>query len=180
MKKLMVLAAGLMLAAVVNAASVGWTLAGATNYKGDAYSLFVIGQNGATDIATVTAVLDAGNSYASYAFGSGTILDNGMAQVLAASSGKSIDATGTYEAFFVVFDSATPASGTSKYTVVSGQTNMTKTIGDTTASITFAAGNVADYLNNANNWQTYGEPEPTSALMMIFGLAGLALRRKRA
>ena len=59
----MILAAGMMLAVSANAAAVGWTLAGAGNFANDAYSLFVIGQNGVTDIATVTAVLDAGSAY---------------------------------------------------------------------------------------------------------------------
>ena len=45
--------------AVTQAAAVGWTLAGANSYANDAYQFFVIGQKGATDIATITALLDA-------------------------------------------------------------------------------------------------------------------------
>jgi hypothetical protein len=186
MKKLMVMAAGVMLAVAANAASVGWTLAGAANYAGDAYSLFIVGQNNVESIATVTALLDAGSAVDAYAFGSGTVAANGAASVLAANSGKSlaVDGTTTYTAFFVIFDSATPTSGTSKYAVVSGASTLTQTPGATAAQFTFAAGNQSTYLNNASNWSSYGtpaaEPEPTSALMMLFGLAGLALRRKRA
>lgn len=184
MKKLMILSAGLMLAVASNAASVGWTLAGAANYAGDAYSFFVIGQNGASSIATVTALLDQGKAYDSYAFGSGVVAANGSANVTAASSGKSIDGTGDYTGFFIVFDSATPTSGTSKYVVISGMNTLTKTIGTSTASIQFSTGNASSIINDTNNWSSYGtpaaEPEPTSALMMLFGLAGLALRRKRA
>ena len=69
MKKLMILAAVTIFAAVTHAAAVGWNLAGAANYKGDAYSFFVIGQNGTDSIATITALLDAGNAIDSYAFG---------------------------------------------------------------------------------------------------------------
>lgn len=184
MKKLMVMAAGLILAVSANAASVGWTLAGANNYANDAYGFFIIGQKGVTSVDTVTSVLAAGNDYSSYVFGSGTVAANGSAMTMAASSGKSVTGTGDYTGFFVIFDSASPVSGTSKYAVVSGASTLTQTVGSTTASITFVAGNQADYLNNANNWSSYGsaaaEPEPTSALLMVFGLAGLALRRKRA
>ena len=180
----MVLVAGVMLAVGANAAAVGWNLAGAANYANDAYSFFVIGQKGATSIATVTALLDQGKAFDSYAFGSGTIAANGSANVAAASSGKSIEGTGDYTGFFVIFDSATPTAGTTKYVVVSGLDNLTKTIGTSTASIQFSTGNASSIINNDNNWSSYGtptpEPEPTSALMMLFGLAGLALRRKRA
>ena len=56
MRKLMLFAACAMLAAVTQAAQVGWTLAGATAYANDAYQFFVIGQNEATSIATITAL----------------------------------------------------------------------------------------------------------------------------
>ena len=180
MKKLMILAAGMMLAVSANAASVGWSAAGMNSYAGDAYQFFVIGQKGADTIKTITDLLDVGSSAASYEIGSGTINSSGMAYVAASNSGKSIDGTGEFTGFFVIFDSATPVAGTTKYAVISGQPNMTKTIGQSTASVLFAAGSVADYVGDASNWQIYGEPEPTSALMMLFGLAGLALRRKRA
>ena len=78
MKKIMIMAACVMLAAVTQAASVGWNLAtGSTTYAGDAYQFFVLGQNGAESIATVTTLLNAGTSTDSYAFGSGTVGANG-------------------------------------------------------------------------------------------------------
>lgn len=172
-----------MLAAVTNAASVGWTLAtgsGAT-YANDAYQFFVIGQNGADSIATITALLDAGSAVDSYAFGKGTVGGTGTGMIAATAAGQpSLDA-GTYESFFVLFDSTTPSAGDSKYVVVSGTPNLTKTIAATTATITFASGNVSSTLSNASNWKSYGAvPEPTSGLLMLLGVAGLALRRKRA
>ena len=180
MKKLIVLAAGAMLAAVTNAAAVGWNMAGAAGYTGDAYNFFIIGENGADSIATITALLDAGNSVDAYAFGSGKIAANGTGTVAASASGKTLDA-GTYESFFVLFDSASPTSGESKYVVVSGASNLTKTIAATTANITFASGSAASILSNTDNWKSYGAvPEPTSGLLMLLGMAGLALRRKRA
>jgi len=183
MKKLIVFAACAMLAAVTQAATVGWSMGGAGSNAGDAYQFFVIGQNGATDIATITALLDAGTDTSSYAFGSGSVPSTGTAMVSAGSSGKTLGA-GTYTAFFVVFDDATPTAGSSNYAVVSGATTLTKTIGATTASVTFAGGNASSTLSNAANWKSFGTssggvPEPTSGLLLLVGGAMLALRRKQ-
>lgn len=183
MKKLIMFAVCAMLAAVTNAAAVGWSLAtgsGAT-YANDAYKFFVIGQNGADSIATITALLDAGSSVDSYAFGNGTIGATGTGMVAATVAGQPTLNAGTYESFFVLFDSASPTAGASKYVVISGASTLIKTIADTTANVTFASGNVSSTLANASNWSSYGAvPEPTSGLLMLLGMAGLALRRKRA
>ena len=181
MKKLLVFAACAMLAAVTQAATVGWSLAGANNYANDAYQFFVIGQNGVSSIATVTALLDAGSDTSSYAFGSGTVAANGAAGTTAGASGKTLGA-GDYTAFYVVFDSASPASGSANYAVVSGASTLTKTIGATTASVTFTAGNASSILNNAGYWKSFGGggvPEPTSGLLLLVGAGMLALRRKQ-
>ena len=181
MKKLFTFAACSMLAVVTNAAAVGWSLAGATNYKGNAYEFFVIGQNGVDSIATITALLDAGTSTDAYAFGSGSIAANGNAMVAASASGKSLDAGNSYTGFFVIFDTATATSGTSKYALVSGAANLTQNPSSTAAQFTFVAGNQSTFLNNSANWSSYGAvPEPTSGLLVLLGMAGLALKRKRA
>ena len=188
MKKLLVFAACAMLAAVTQAAAVGWSLAGASNYANDAYQFFVIGQKGATDIATITALLDAGTDTSSYAFGSGKIAANGAANVSATAVGQPTLDAGTYTGFFVVFDSASPASGSANYAVVSGASTLTKTIAATTAQVAFAGGNASSILNNANNWKSFGTgsgdggegvPEPTSGILLLVGGAMLALRRKQ-
>ena len=182
MKKLMIMAASVMLAAMTHAAAVGWTLSGASAYAGDAYQFFVIGQNGADSVSVITALLDAGTSADSYAFGSGTIASNGAGTMTAAASGLTLGA-GSYEAFFVVFDSDSPTAGSSNYAVVSGVSTLSKTVSDTSATVMFTTGNQSTYLNNASNWSSYGSsavPEPTSGLLMLLGMAGLALKRKRA
>jgi len=181
MKKLITFAACAMLAAISHGATVGWTMAtGSTSYAGYAYDIFVIGQSGVESVATITALLDAGTSVDSYAFGTGAIGSNGNVTVLPAASGKSLDA-GTYTSFMVVFDTATPSAGDSQYVVISGGANQTKTIAATTANTSFVAGNVSSTLSNADNWKSYGAvPEPTSGLLMLLGMAGLALRRRRA
>ena len=52
MKKLIIFAACAMLAAVTNAAAVGWSLAGATGYAGDAFADVIISS---ADTANVEA-----------------------------------------------------------------------------------------------------------------------------
>ena len=180
MKKLIMFVACAMLAAYTQAATVGWSMAGANAIAGSKYMFFVEGQNGAASVATITALLDAGTDVSSYAFGSGTIAATGLGTVAAGASGKTLDA-GTYTGFFVLFDSATLTANETKYAVVAGAASLTKTIGPTTASVTFGAGSVAGVAGNTANWATYGAiPEPTSGLLMLVGLGALALRRRRA
>ena len=183
MKKLIMVVAIVCAAAFSQAATVGWTNAGLNNYAGDAYSVFVIGQNGVESIAQITALLDDGKAYSSYQYGGGVVAANGTANVLAGNSGLSLGA-GTYESFFVLFDSATPTEG-DKYIMVSGLASQTKVVTGTTASIAFGTGNIGTIVNNVSNWKSFGSagpavPEPTSGLLLLLGMAGLALKRKVA
>ena len=41
-------------------------------------------------------------------------------------------------------------------------------------------GSLGELTGNAANWQTVSVPEPTSGLLMLLGIAGLALKRRRA
>ena len=183
MKKIMIAFAAIALACVANAASVGWSAAGLSAYAGDAYKFFVIGQNGVSDISTITALLDEGTSVDSYAFGSGTVAANGNAAVAFGSSGKTLDA-GTYTSFMVLFDSAAPTVG-DNYLLIANGANQTKSFTSTAASVTFVAGNVSSLANDSANWKSFGSagpvvPEPTSGLLLLLGMAGLALKRKVA
>ena len=184
MKKLIMAAAIVCSVAIANAASVGWSNMGLASYNGDKYQMFVIGQNGVASVATVTALLDAGNSVDSYAFGGGTVA-GGQATIGATTSGKTLDA-GTYTAFMVLFDAATPVAGTTKYAILeggNGGTGYTQSISATAATATFIGGNAASMVSAAT-WKTFGGstpvPEPTSVMMVLLGMAGLALKRKRA
>jgi hypothetical protein len=101
--------------------------------------------------------------------------------VAATASGKSLDAGASYTGFFVIFDTPAATAGTSKYVVVSEAANLTQNPSATAAQFTFVAGNQATFLNNTDNWKSYGAvPEPTSGLLLLLGVAGLALKRKRA
>ncbi len=185
MKKLIAMAAVAFIAGASHAAAVGWNLAsGSADYKGNAYAFFLTSGNDATSaIADVVTILAAGGDYTSATtyMGGGTLTTAaGGGSVSAPSSGKTVS-EGTYTGFFVLFDSATPVADASNYVVVSGASTLTKDVAATTAQVIFASGNASSIVSNADNWKSYGSvPEPTSGLLMLLGMAGLALRRKRA
>ncbi len=146
--------------------------------------MFVIGQNGVASVSTVTALLDAGNAVDSYALGGGNVA-SGAATKSVSGTSPVISEQGTYTAFMVLFDAATPVAGSTKYAVLEGGnqgTGYTQTIGPSTATITFIGGNAAS-MASAATWKTFGGsapvPEPTGAMLMLLGMAGLALKRRR-
>ena len=173
MKKLIIAAFAAMLGIAANAAAVGWTIAGATAYKGGDYGVYVLGMNGVESVAQIVALVTAGSDTASYQFASGTVANNGSAVVGPAASGKSITYSGsgtdTYTAFAVIFN----ADGkTGSYTATS---NIT--MENDSQSKTFLFGNQSTTLA-ANAFEVV--PEPTSGLLLLLGVAGLALKRTRA
>lgn len=175
MKKLMILAAAVMLASITHAAAVGWSIAGASAYAGGSYSVFVIGLNGVTDVNQMVALVSAGTAVDSYAFGGGTVAANGAAIMSNATSGKSITYSGSgtdvYEAFAILWkadNSAASYTATKSITMDNDATGKTFGFGNQSANLAsnqFAVGNV---------------PEPTSGLLLLLGMAGLALKRKVA
>lgn len=183
MKKFMIVAACAMLAAVTQAAAVGWSIAGATDYKNGGYDVFVIGMNGVTGIDQIKAIvladgLAAADSKAFYAGGSVTA--SGGAILAATASGKSItfndggtSADNTYQAFAMIWDAdKANASFTSivSTTLANNSTSKTFTFGSQTANL------------SSNKFAVAGSdptPEPTSGLLLLVGGAMLALRRKQ-
>lgn len=75
---------------------------------------------------------------------------------------------GTYYDFYFVMTDGDKKLTSSTLNVMAQQSDV--------PTINF--GNVATFTQNASNWQAV--PEPTSGLLMLLGVAGLALRRRRA
>ena len=175
MKKLLTLAAVVIVAATTHAAAVGWTIAGASAYASGSYDVFVIGQNGVTGVSQIAALVAADQSVSSYAFyEGGSVSSTGMASQTVTASGKEITYSGsgtdTYQAFAVLWKSdGKEASYTSVASIEMANNSTSKT---------FLFGNQSANLA-ANNF-TVNVPEPTSGLMLLLGVAGLALKRKRA
>lgn len=155
MKKLLILAAAIVAGAVVNAASFNWQAAN------------IYASNG-TDKFTGTATL--------YAIIEGTATQVATAAVTAGAVTKStsefsdarLTAGNYYDFYFVIEDSGKEFKSAAKQNIAAQATS--------TVTINFA--NMASQTQSAGNWAAV--PEPTSGLLMLLGMAGLALKRKRA
>lgn len=194
MKKLMIVCAAVVMSAVVQAASVSWTM---TNIYSPSDStskvaagtmsgwLFVTANT--TDVTTgipvttlsaVQAVLDSGDltGLSSLAAAHGT---NASAGNFGGATGLEGFSSGSLTAFAVVVDS-TDLSSAKNYFLVSGGAEKTVTFTSATGNKALAFGSQASITQAAGGWTSTSVPEPTSGLLMLLGMAGLALRRKRA
>lgn len=191
MKKLIVAAAIVCAAAISQAASVSWAVSSLQNYKGEtlttgaAYVFCTKGDN-ATSIDVVTAALSAittasaletyltDNSLSAL---NSTVAANGSVSVSGvdlATSGVPAGTTGV-KLFAVIVDDADFGDDV-KYVVTAASANVKTPSASTTNVANFSIPGSAS--QTASNWQSV--PEPTSGLLMLLGMAGLALRRKRA
>lgn len=85
----------------------------------------------------------------------------------------SFDKGETAYGFVIVLDSADVATAQNFY--LSSVQNKTVSDAGTLAAMTWVGTNAAH-----GSWSAINVPEPTSALMLLIGMAGLALRRKQA
>ena len=182
MKKLIIAFCTVAFAVVANAAAVEWSIAGktfapssddpATNGRAKNYLVYAFS---ASDSSTVLAALTAGNISAA--------VDLAVSSARTGSSGAASGSisgvtTATYDMFLVAFDtysSATATIDTAKNYIVSA--TLTATSYEPPAT-----GTTLEYTsaNFGGSWAPIAVPEPTSALLMLLGMAGLALKRKRA
>ena len=187
MKKIMIALAIATMSVVANANAVKWGVAavspssGATATTDYTAYLFIASDTSSTfstyTLAAITEALSAGDtsvlsSAAGYANAGSIVATTGKANWTTQTLATEIDAGNTLSAFLVIVDDTQ-----SNYLVAqnNGSEIMTKTVSSGSAAYSFTFGSQA---SNANTWQAI--PEPTSGLLMLVGLAGLALRRRRA
>ena len=165
MKKILIATAIVMTAIVSQAAAFKWTAAnvydssGTTKFTGTA-AIYAY----TTDIAAAVKVADAyviSGVFKSDAVGTATGYTANWADAV-------IDTT--YN-FYMVIEDGDKTFDSSAVKVVAG-----KAIATGATSVAF--GNMATATQNAGNWAAV--PEPTSGLLLLLGMAGLALKRKRA
>ena len=185
MKKLMIAAAVMLCGVMAQASSVAWNIINVTDKSGTAldsgsvYVFFVAGSTKAdtsswADISTkdalTTALAGATYNYSVASGAAGTFSQSAMSL-----SDAGVSPSTKYSVYAVILDTdgvqddsnffvTTATAASTTYTDAS---SLTKTY---TLSATASA--------TASNWQSV--PEPTSGLLMLLGMAGLALRRKRA
>ncbi len=181
MKKLIMFAAVAALTCVGQAASVDWNVLvagqGAT-WSGN--SAYVMAFNGSDYAAVVKLLTVDGSDNMATDLGAYALSGGGKSQFAvsnnrgsAKASGQSAGVTGD-TMFFVVFtDGSMDAGSAISYTSATDISAYDYEAGSPSPG-TFAINSFA------NSGTIAGVPEPTSGLLMLVGLAGLALRRKRA
>ena len=185
MKKLMFMLAAVAMAACAQAASVYWTCTyvakGAENYVDNGLAFFV---NAATlsqsDMLALegkgaTAISSALSGMYSYTGDSDGKYSVAQASAVANSTLGLSDATAS-QAYLVIFDTATITDSSNFYVT---EVKSFDTYGGTEVQ-QVKWGDQEDRSSAAGAWHAASVPEPTSGLLMLIGMAGLALRRKRA
>ena len=187
MKKLIIASIAAAIGLAVNAATVDWQVwvTGGTKVANayDGYTAYLVNAT-AWDAATISAatfsdssiVLDsatfnAGGGKSTYTY---KTLDAASAASPRAVSVSSLAEGNTMDVYYVILN--TNKDPSEYYTIADTLTGRAET-GDavTTANMSIAQSSLA------TGWTQVGAvPEPTSGLLMLMGLAGLALRRRRA
>ena len=191
MKKLIMMIAVVATAIAANAATVSWMAtkgylyeAGTTTKvtSGDAYLMFVTASYTQSDLVAAFASAEGDTSATLAAMTASGALATGAGSV---GSNARISGTSTYDissdmtAYIVVFKGDNmfiTDTSAAIYDSVTGEASVTAIPAMSTPSKAAALDATKGY--TGAGW--YAVPEPTSGLLMLVGLAGLALRRRRA
>ena len=157
MKKLLILAAVIVAGVAANAASFKWS-------AGNIYA--ANGTDKYTGDVTLYAYLATSDVSSAIAVSTVTASSAGAVAATTFTDDRLVGGN-DYKVYFVIEDNGKTFTSAEK----TGSAAATQTV-------TLSFGNMASATQNASNWAAV--PEPTSGLLMLLGMAGLALKRKRA
>lgn len=175
MKKILIALGAVALFGTVQAATCNWTGAGIALYastdSATSYTMYLL-DNSVTSASAMATALSAGDTslIAAATVSDTTGIAVGTTSARWAKSGIGDYTAGdSYTYYTVIFNNEMASADA--YMITS---TITKSVP--------ASGNLAMSFGTqaSNTWQTMSVPEPTSGLLMILGVAGLALRRRRA
>ena len=183
MKKLMIAAAIVCAAAMSQAASIMWS--SSKNYVTKDGTT----QTAATADAGKFVLCYLGNTTDGYSWDKATVVNEGTV-AYSTSMGGTAKATGTYT--WTYGADGTPANGDVfgvMFRDTEGNLSQLVTPGDSPSPIAeaFTVTGMGDNLyqgamvfSSSSNYTVASVPEPTSAMLLLLGVAGMALRRRRA
>ena len=181
MKKLLILAVATMLGIAASASSVLWSVdytykAGTTDNAEGWQVVFFDNAEVSRDLFVASLASGTYTTYVSTYGGMASDMTDSDGYADGVSKKSTYGNPETITGYFVLFDSDNYENAT--YAYVSATQNATT---GATAGIN-ANMNFGDVLatQSASNWTATAAPEPTSGLLFLLGMAGLALKRKRA
>ena len=179
MKKLLMLVAIVSAAVTTHAAAIDWnasqvfdavqTEAQGKNVAANGWLGYVIME---ADYATVIADLANGSTDSLVASHVGPIKTTSSTGKFSDSTPSGNVASGEQSFYLIVLNSGTLSDATAYAS--SAKTTVTV---DASLDTSIAFGSMKNYTSSTAAWSTV--PEPTSGLLMLLGIAGLALKRKR-
>ena len=159
MKKLLILAAILVAGVAANAASFKWSAANIYASNGtDKFS-------GTATLYAYAATETVADAIVAF---SAPVTSGAISTTAGAFSNDALIGGTAYNFFFTIEDGGKTFTSTTKENVLA----------QATSAVNIAFGNMQSATQNASNWAAV--PEPTSGLLLLLGMAGLALKRKRA